>query len=293
MNDNQKKFMKLLFNEGETVCVSHNKFAFHSIAQDELFNDKVLLISNNEKAKPHSVLFEDINLVSVNPVAGYRNDANCTAYRSFLIEVDNMDLSIQRQYIEEEIKLPFSSCIFSGNKSYHYVVSLDEPLPNIEMYNFFAQWILNICSHADQQTKNPSRATRFPDNIRNDGRNQDVVHIGSRISQEELFRWLYQWEVRKPIQRSRPLENFSRHFHNTVPPWVQEDLKNEITTNRNTTWFKHACSCFKNGWSLEDLIIELEPHFQPEFDFTKKEWLGVLKSAYKKTNRDVGESNEK
>lgn len=292
MNNNQNKFMKLLFDEGETVCVSHNKFAYHSIAQAELSEDNILLISNSENVNPQSVSFKDIDLVSVNPIKGQRNDANCTAFRSFIVEADHMDLDDQRKYIEKELCLPFSSCIFSGNRSYHYVISLDEPLPSVEVYKFFAQWILNICSLADQATKNPSRSTRFPDNIRKNGRNQDVIHLGTRVSQEDLFRWLFQWENLKPVQHLRQTENFNRNFHNTIPAWVQTDLQIGITTDRNKTWFSHACSCFKNGWSLEDLTVELERHFQPEHDFTKREWLAVLKSAYQRVKKDIGEYNE-
>lgn len=292
MNNQQKKFMELLFNDDETVCVSHNKFAYHCIDQKELLADKILLVSNNENASLQSIKFEDINLITVNPIKGFRNDANCTAFRSFLVEADHMSLEDQRLYFEKELRLPASSCVASGNKSYHYLITLDHDLPDAVHYKYFAQWILNICSQADQATKNPSRATRFPDNARHGGNNQDVIHIGSRVSHAELFRWLFQWENHKPIQHSRSVQNFNRNFHNTIPPWVQDELTSGITTDRNITWFKHACSCFKNGWSLEELIVELEPYFVPEHDFNRREWIGVLKSAYQRVTKSIGEHNE-
>lgn len=284
--------MKLLFNDGESVCVSPNKYAYHSVTQDELSKESILLISNNESRNPESVRFEDINLISINPISGYKNDSHCTAFRSFLIEADHMSLEDQRHYFEKELDLKFSSCVYSGEKSYHYIITLDEDLPNVGYYRFYAQWILNICSQADQNTKNPSRSTRFPDNIRNGGKKQDVIHIGSRITQEALFRWLSHWENCKPVQRSRSVQNFNRNFHNTIPPWIQENLKNGITIDRNNTWFKLACSCFKNGWSLEDLTVELEPYFQHERDFTKREWLSVLKSAYQRVAKSIGDYDE-
>ncbi|MBX7232057.1 MAG: hypothetical protein K1X29_08220 [Bdellovibrionales bacterium] len=285
MTNEQKEFMNLLFNQAETVCPSHNKYAYHSVAKEDVDTNKVFLVSENSAIDVKIIDCSDINLISINPINGFRNDANVTAFRSFLIEVDNLPLDQQRAYIEDQLKVPASSCVFSGGKSYHYLITLSEDLPSVAAYRFYSEWILNICSLADQNTKNPSRQTRFPGNIRFDGLKQDLIFLKNRVGQEELFRWMCQHEDKRPVsQIKRQIVPVA--FAKKIPPWVQNDLNLGIDTDRNVTWFKHACSCFKNGWELGDLIEYFEQYFEPEADFSKQEWLSTIKSAFKTIRHD-------
>ena len=113
MKEITESFLKLLFNEEETVCVSNGKFGYHSVSQNL---DKITLVSPSDKVGDQCITEEDINLVAINPISGFRRDENITAYRTFLMEFDEMSLSDQRTYVEK-LDMPYSICIFSGNKS--------------------------------------------------------------------------------------------------------------------------------------------------------------------------------
>ena len=80
-------FLGLLFNPGETICVSPNKFGYHSVPLTSI-DQGIHLISPREDKAPITIAEKDINLVAINPINGFRRDANVTSFRSFLVEVD-------------------------------------------------------------------------------------------------------------------------------------------------------------------------------------------------------------
>ncbi|WP_214676866.1 hypothetical protein, partial [Escherichia coli] len=69
-----------------------------------------------------------INLIAINPIKGWRRDDQVTAFRTFLIELDDGSLEEQSKYVKE-MDMPFTACIFSGNKSLHFAITLDQDLP--------------------------------------------------------------------------------------------------------------------------------------------------------------------
>ena len=279
-----KSFLELFFNPGETICVSADKYAYHSVDQDEL-NEPILLISSNEKVAPKYITEDSINLVALNPIKGNRNDSNVTGFRSFLVEMDDGSLKEQKDYIENS-GLPYSICVFSGNKSLHYGIVLDVDFSSINLWRFTNQWILNILKKADQQTKNPSRSIRFPDNIRIDGKKklQALVDIKGRVSKAQLSEWLNQHEDKKPII-DKPIR---RKVEGGMPSLDKlsestiDCLDNGVQTERNQTWFKMACDFANAGFEIDATLRFLENHFEEEVDFKRSEWEICIKSAYKR-----------
>ena len=196
-------------------------------------------------------------------------------------------LEEQKAYIES-MKMPASACIFSGNKSLHYAIVLDEPLPSLEIWRFYNQWILNVMSKSDQQIQNPTRSIRFPGNKRHDGKKliQAPLFIGNRISQEELFKWLDQFNELKPVKKAPRIMGANIQsgvwIVANLPRDVQDHLNRGVTESRNATWFYIACRCAEKGWSMEYAEAELSNYFQEEGSFPRREWLNCLKSAYKR-----------
>ena len=290
MTEMTSRFLNLLFDKDEQVCVSSNKYGYHSISQDAI-GDSITLISPKEEMGPMVIAEKDINLIAVNPITGWRRDENVTKFRSFMVEIDTGSLEEQKRYIEES-GLPFSACVFSGNKSLHYAIVLEQPLPNIDMWRFYNQWLLNVLPKTDQQIKNPSRSIRFPGNKRHNGKKltQSLVSMNGRVSREDFFRWLYKHEDKQPVPRQ---ERYESPFIDGVPSLdkvprsVQTMVADGITDNRNSTWFYVGCSFAKAGFSLEATIDYLNQAFQEEKDFPRHEWLGCLKSAYKRVNGDT------
>lgn len=287
MTETSTKFLKLLFNEGETVCVSPDKYGYYSINQTNL-NGNVTLVSPSERVTPKIITESDINLISINPIKGFRRDENVTAFRTFLVEIDTGSLEEQKEYIES-FGMPRSACVFSGNKSLHYAIVLDQDLSGIKEWQFFNDWILNILQKADQQIKNPSRSIRFPGNVRNNGKKQiqSLIELNGRVKYTDLLTWLFKYENLAPEKKKKDEEEFDGMIlgevdFNRIPPYLLKQLENGIDTDRNATWFSISCKLAERGFQLHGIIDFLEQFYQEERDFTRKEWEGCIKSAYKR-----------
>lgn len=101
-----KRFLETLFNEDEQVCVTDHKAAYRSIPLSDLRN-KLVDLTKNDGSDFKLVPVESLKLISINPIKGPRNDESCTAYRNFLIEMDDSALAQQWSYIQE-LNLPSS-----------------------------------------------------------------------------------------------------------------------------------------------------------------------------------------
>jgi hypothetical protein len=284
MTEMTQSFLKLLFNEGETICVSPYNAGYHSVEQTAL-NGDIYLISPNEEKAPIMIHEKDINLVAINPIKGYKRDENVTAFRSFLIECDTETLEEQKRYVDES-GLPYSLCVYSGNKSLHFGIVLDEALPSASVWKWFNQWILNILTKADQQVKSPSRAIRFPGNQRKNGKKlvQSLVIINGRVKLEVFFKWIYQFEDKKPKKEKKFAQGSVYHGAldvSKIPKDLKDRLKESITEDRNATWFKLAFRLSKIGFDIQQLTTYLEQFFQEESDFKRREWEACIKSAHK------------
>lgn len=289
MKETTKIFLNKLFNQDEEICVSKNQYANSSISQT-LLNEPKFTVESQDKDRTKRELTEDeILLVSINPIKGDRLDENVTAFRSFLIELDEGDILEQKQYIDS-LKMPYTVCIFSGNKSLHYGIVLEEALPDIELWRNLNQWILNIVEKADQQTKNPSRSIRFPSNKRTDGKKleQKFVDIKERISQDLLLEWLSQYPDKNPVLKRKiddiMLETENLEGIESIPEWVKEKLGEGVgrTGSRNSEWFSIIIQLAKRGLGEEEIIANLSSYFTPEHDFPLKEWKTIIRSATKR-----------
>jgi hypothetical protein len=95
-----------------------------------------------------------------------------------------MDLDKQIEYVTS--KVPVSAITFSGNKSNHFIFSLEKPVSETE-YRIIGKQLLTLLPEADKTTKNPSRLSRLPYRKRPDGREQTLVQLNGRIPNNELL----------------------------------------------------------------------------------------------------------
>lgn len=295
MKKSQVEFLDLFFNEGEHVSVTDGPVSFHSVSRDEVESNDILLKAPASKKYPtgweKNIVTEDINLVCMNPVSGWKRDENITAYRAFLIEVDDLSLPEQKKYIEDS-GLPYSICVYSGNKSLHYGVVLERDLPDYSSWQHIAKWILNILDKADQQNISPSRGFRFPDNRRKDGLKniQALVEMGVRIDNTELYDWLNKHEDKRPATEKKEVEDteipdsIKKVAKTDLPVWMLKTLyrlKSGEQDYRNKTWFNLSCYLAKKGIIIDQAIRVFESFFVEESDFSRKEWEMAIKSGYK------------
>ena len=197
-----QSLFKLLFNEGETVCVSNNEFGYHSIPLENALSDRIALVSPDMQTQVTYCKSTDLILVALNPIKGWRRDVNTTAFRSYLVELDVGSIKEQLGTIEH-FKMPFSIQVFSGNKS---VITLDEDLPDEKTYRMIGNWIFNIVNMCDPNCKNPSRSVRIPGAYRGPGKKQRLIKLNGRISHKDLFDWLGQYEHLRPkVREKKPI----------------------------------------------------------------------------------------
>ena len=285
MDNTGKQLLNLMFNPGETVCVSPDKYGFHSVPLENVFSGKVTLVSpldGNGIERP--IKYEDsdnLTLVALNPIKGFREDSNCTAFRSFLIEMDTGPLDQQLAYMKA-LGLPYSAIVFSGNKSLHFLVTLDRDLPSEKLYRLFSEWILNICTMADQMTKNPSRSIRIPGAVREIGKTQKLVELRGKVRILDLVAWLNKRPEAKPKQYEKRIPSDKIDAY-SVKKWARDKLRNGLDPNkgRNQQWYAIAYEFALSGYSEDGTMELLEEFYTPERDFKEREWRMCIKSAFK------------
>lgn len=132
---------------------------------------------------------------SINPLkeGKTRADANVKVYRNFLFEMDKVDKEKQIE-IFKEAKMPFSTVVYSGGKSFHFILSLETPFTERVQYD--AMWkacaavLAKFGGVADPQCKNPSRFSRMPGVLRDNGVEQTLKGVAKRWSKADVFTWL-------------------------------------------------------------------------------------------------------
>ena len=169
---NKQEFVNVLFDEDDTIGVCPNEKAFaKEVSRDAFVNTGG-------------------NFFVINAIKGGRKAVNVTSFRNFLVEFDGMELEKQRPYVDS-IGMPFSTQVYSGGKSYHFIISLEESLSSETEYKHFANYIQNVVKTSDTSTKSCVKLSRLPDAYRAEkGKFQELVEVKTRVKNSDLFAWL-------------------------------------------------------------------------------------------------------
>jgi hypothetical protein len=290
VDDTGKKLLNLMFRPGEEICVSHNQFSYHSVPLSQALGDMVTLVPTTESVAKRKITLEQgtervntsqVILVALNPIEGYRSDINCKAFRNFLVEVDYGPLAAQLEYVRK-LGLPYSAVVFSGNKSLHFLISLDQDLPSENAYRVLSEWILKIVTLADQNTQNPSRSIRIPGAWREPKKQQKLVEIRGQTRYEDLLAWLKEHPEAKPKPKEKR-KIVGQHDFSKLKQWTVDLLINglDASKGRNKQWFSIACEFALAGYSEDDTLDILGEFFTPDRDFKEREWKTSVKSGFK------------
>lgn len=276
-----KKLLDLMFEPTDEICPSNSKWAYHSMPIATVLSGEVTLVSPNEKVDNQIIKTEDLTLLAINAIKGFRNDSNVTSHRTFLYELDIGPLASQMAYIKA-LELPYSAAIFSGNKSIHFITVLDEPIDE-KTYGLLAKWALSIGTLFDSNCKNPSRSVRIPGAIRPETQKvQKFIELKDRVSIDSFMDWLNKYPNLKPKEREKKPLTYEKDYEK-ISSWVRYQFKNGIdfSRGRNATWFSLACELFQSGYNEDEATEILEHYFVEESDFKHKEFLIAIGSAFK------------
>jgi hypothetical protein len=256
------EYLKVLFEPGELICTGD----MYSVA-----------VHTQDKA--HG------NFISINPLKDKRLDANVTAHRNFLIEMDQPGLGLEDQMaIAEKARLPWSVAVWSGSKSVHFIVSLEKPLDE-KTWRAWAAAMIKAIPGADQSTKNPSRFSRLPGAYRADKKSiQKLIAVKGRRPNELVAKFLEPHLIEKQ-NNFRALYNQLRGLSGiqSAHPMTKAFIAgtHPCHMGRNNALFRSACDLKDCG--LDETAL-LEYLLSPAINLGLSEWEAVrtIKSAYRK-----------
>jgi hypothetical protein len=247
------QFIKTLFDSNEMICLADNVFGTGLFSQ-EMCQDRKLPA-----------------YFAINPLHTSRRDANVTAYRNILLEFDNLKPTAQMEVIH---KIPHSTVVWSGGKSYHAIISLQTPMPSRAHYDALVARIHAAVPDADPTAKNPSRLSRMANSTRDNGKLQQLVYCGERISSETINAWLGQ---EKEVPARPPV----LYYDKLIPMMAKHYLAfGSVPGRRNSDLYKCACDLAKAGFSIEETFDMVEPIA----DLPLHEIGATIKSAYSKVS---------
>lgn len=250
-----KDFWNCLFYEGQATCITDSPKGTDVTFVRE--NSTGTFFSINGLSTFDSMPVEQWH----NEKRGRRADCNVTTFRNILIEMDKIPVEQQEQYVSE-IKLPYSTAVYSGGKSIHYIISLETSLDGAKSYRSLVERVYRAVGreYVDLANKNPSRLSRVPGHLRTDtGKEQKLLAVNGRIPNSVLEEWLNSRGA-KPLEtswedvprRKGPPKDISSLSGDT-----RNFLVNGTQQNWNISLFKAAADLCRNGWSVDEALTEL------------------------------------
>jgi len=203
-----RTYFDILFDDGEFICPCYYK---DGMPPDKQCTDIRTYL------KDTLLIGEKLLWVSLNPFKQYstRSNDNVLVLRNFILESDTLSLQQQQQLIFD-LKMPYSTCVFSGGKSLHYVISLENPLSDIAEWKSVFKRLHNIVLGSDPKMDRPCVFTRTPGVLRVDKeRIQTAVRLGSRIPNDVFFEWLNRFPYEEPEVAKRGVAG-SKELLNTI-----------------------------------------------------------------------------
>lgn len=171
----QERFLRALFNEDESICIAkyHGKKVY---------------------PLPAAIAAEWPVFVAANPLVNERQDVNVTSFRNLVIEFDEGTLEQQADVISS-YGLPYTTLTYSGGKSLHAIIALNESVATSDEYRKLFRTINDVLFMIDPSCINPSRLTRIGGATRvESGVKQDLIDVRHRISLDDLYAWLRRYK---------------------------------------------------------------------------------------------------
>ncbi len=240
-----------------------------------------------------------------------RADINVSSFRNFLFEMDSVSLEDQLKIIDAT-EIEFTGIVYSGGKSYHALLSSEEDLgfkphtiEGIQQYKAVWLQIANLINTTakdmgfdfdviDPSCKNPSRLTRMPESIRDNGNEQKIVRIGKAMQKNKwnslLNRCPKTFKAVIPLDKPRDLDynvEDSYDFMNVAP-------KGLVLMIKYPDWIR-AEGNYPNLlkiilWGIDsvgvdkDVMTEVcEEYIFPDFKssrYPKHKWMTAINDAF-------------
>lgn len=246
------KFFNHLFDPHEQICVA-----------DQVTGVAVMPLT--------VAIAAPVQFFSINPLKDSRKDTNVTRFRNILLEFDDIAPDAQ---LAEIAKIPHTSVVWSGGKSYHCIISLENPCFNKAEYDALVARIYAKVPNCDKSTKNASRLSRVPEAVRDNGNKQTLIYIDGRVPDKELSDWLGP----APILYERPPRPIHSKNDALLPDTTRHYLAfGSAPGKRNDDLFRAACDLARAGYNYQEVLEMVEGIC----DLSLRERVVAVQSAFK------------
>lgn len=223
-----KTFYELLFDQDDWVCYTPDVYGTAVYRRDNQYRDETNYFSVNpiDPNKDHEPTKEYHN-----ENRPRRADCNVVKFRNILLEMDHCSIPEQKK-IMSDYGIPWTTAVYSGGKSIHFIISLVDPLPRDQWRKLVDRIHKLIGNQLDSACRNPSRLSRCPNVFREDkGQMQLLLKTKERVPFKALddllnkFGVFEEWELTPEISDllAKPKKELS----------VQYELKNLKKAVRN------------------------------------------------------------
>lgn len=196
---NKKDFYNVLFNvdEGIAYQTDHGEYGTDSYYK----TNKVVV--NKEDQDEYNFDYQYYCINPLHPTVDHCHTegetykprakvCNVTSFRNFAIEFDEDTLENQKAKLKLA-KPPVSAVVFSGSKSLHTPIALEDSVTEEEYHAIFEaikETLLIYDLKLDKSCSNGNRLTRAPFQLRHDNQvEQKLLGMRGRIANQVLFDW--------------------------------------------------------------------------------------------------------
>lgn len=266
----RQAYLRTLFDVGDRICAALEtwKFAFHEVSKF-VGSDNHQYICLNALSAPKKSL------------------KTVSKFRSFLIEFDKGTPDEQRQWVER-MEVPYSTLVFSGNKSLHYIITLTRPLTE-EQYDRACRQLKKLFENQlDPHCVNPQCFTRIPGGInQKTGNKQTLLELWGRIDTDLFLTWLEAFNLTVPEpfkatilspklpEGATPLGLEFLPFE--VWDCMQHGYTSERCDSRHHTLISHMAILKSRGYTKTQIECYLyKPFVEANTDKTSEEFFSAL-----------------
>lgn len=254
-NELTKEFLSILFDSEEHTCFSKTPYGTRVLPINYFGKSEFFCIN---PLKPKST----------------RADSNVIKFRNILVEMDQGSLEEQAHLIENVVKLPYSTKVYSGSKSLHYILSIEDFGPGTrEEYNELVLDIFAAIPGCDPSVKNPSRFSRLGDAFRTDTQKlQEVLDLKGRIKISDVMDFLHRNSSAVEEQKAKRESLRAKFASNLIASSkiIDDSFRGDLTKKtkdflkfgapkgeRNPTLYFAACDFKNNCYTLEEALDKL------------------------------------
>jgi len=276
MNDTDI-MLRIMFDEGEYICPCRK------------VNEYKCPIEINTVKVNNYIRSDKDQWIAANPFKPYttRRIDNLSSLRNFVIEIDRADMTYEDQwdYIRS-FHTPVSLCTFSGNKSYHFIISLEEGV-SLKEYRHICNKIKYNMDLIDPACMEPSTFTRLAGSKREEVV-QELKYYTKRRNNKEFYEWLNLLKdkpthEKKEVSSTKGLSEMTRAF-------IKFGIKKGKTSRHDK--LKYMCiDLFRSGFDIDTAFNIVTPalvEFNP--DKTSDEVEKMLDWVYNQS--DLGTAHE-